>query len=321
MPKYVEQTGLINEFPKKTDYFLGAETPIVFEERIASGDWTKYLPTGEKQRFIFDTSSCVTFSALNVIEAQLKWMLKNNKLPLTTIQFLEQAGYLKGEEFNFSDRFTAIMSGTTDKGNSLVKVWDSIRKDGLLPESDLPFGGTTFAEYHNAKEITPAMKTKAKKILEYFSFMYDWVAYDGEFGFTKAEIDASKKILKHVPLHMGVPVPATHAVTMYYMNDEKYGRFDHYEPFMRDEKIKYKPVQFALRGVVGIKAKEPEKPMEKPTFKFTTLPKKGETSSAVKSLQQYLIYFGYMKKGLDTGYFGDITQDALNTFVVSTLNK
>src|SRR3990167_11069550 len=91
---------------RPTDYIAGA---LGYEVRNPSGDWTPYLPEGEWQyNSHMDSMACVTFSALNSIETQYR--------------------FLTGLKRNFSDRFTAKKSGTTGKGNYLYKVTDSMRQ-------------------------------------------------------------------------------------------------------------------------------------------------------------------------------------------------
>jgi hypothetical protein len=104
------------EGQRDTDYVGGT---LPYEIRNPSGDWTPYLPPGEWQgNHIVDTKACVTFSALNSLEVQYK--------------------FLTGKERNFSDRFIATLSGTTPQGNHLYKVGDAIRKEGLVDESVWP---------------------------------------------------------------------------------------------------------------------------------------------------------------------------------------
>src|SRR5207247_8242189 len=90
-----------------------------YEVLNPSGDWTAYLPSAENQStHIVDTMACVTFSCLNVIETQIK--------------------FLTGREVNFSDRFIAKLSGTTQQGNTVQNVLDAIRKYGLVLEEEWP---------------------------------------------------------------------------------------------------------------------------------------------------------------------------------------
>lgn len=110
------------------------------EKRILTprSDWLPYLSHGEWQLGVYvDTMACVSFSALNCVEALFNklWptLSEDNK------KWLGDNGYLTNGRMNGSDRFTAKMSGTTRQGNYLYKVADSIRHDGIVPESVWPF--------------------------------------------------------------------------------------------------------------------------------------------------------------------------------------
>lgn len=112
--------GVLIQPPQFTDYRFGGVTGIDDVVLQPDGDWSGYLPVGEYQTAIgkYDTLACVSFSALNCLEILFKKKF--------------------GVEANFSDRFTARMSGTTELGNYLYKVGDSIRKDGVVPEVEWP---------------------------------------------------------------------------------------------------------------------------------------------------------------------------------------
>src|SRR3990167_7048548 len=91
---------------QRPDDFVGGTIP--YEVRLPSGNWDAFLPSGEWQRSqpdpvkgYIDTMACVSFSALNSIETQIR--------------------FLTGQSINYSDRFTAKMSGTTPQGNWLYK--------------------------------------------------------------------------------------------------------------------------------------------------------------------------------------------------------
>jgi len=234
----MRQSGLLFKY-SPTDYVTGA-SPIPVIEVNPSGDWRDYLPTEERQSkdFTFDTMSCTTFSALNIVETTLNFLLKNKKISL--VQELLFADYIVDGKFNFSDRFTAIMSNTTKQGNYFQSVWDSIRKDGLLPEKDLPFGGDTWEQYHDKSLITDEMKTKAKKILELIDVAYEWVSLD------PANSYLIEDAVKHAPIHGAIPFPGTHAI----MLPESGYIFDTYNPFLYKNK---KPIHYSMKGIVSIK--------------------------------------------------------------------
>ena len=102
---------------------------------VPDRDWRPFLPEYESQLEAkpedFETMACVTFAALNCIETSLK--------------------KIQDEEFNFSDRFTAKMSGTTNQGNTLWSVMQSISTDGFVKESVWSHDAKNFIEYY--KEI------------------------------------------------------------------------------------------------------------------------------------------------------------------------
>jgi len=291
--KVVRQSGFIYKEPEPTDYILGSTSPLTPEVRVPGGNWQAYRPDPERQakKYTFDTMSCVSFSALNCIEYQIEWMLVHSKLPVETIEYLRNNGYLT-EDFrlNLSDRFTAIMSGTTKEGNYYQKVWDSIRHHGLLPEVDLPFTGETFEEYHNAGDITDEMKKKAYTFLSYFDISYELVP-EGLRGVA----------LTQAPLQAAIPITAKHAVTM----ESLHRQFDQYDPFVFDSNKPGREVQYTFKGIITPK-KAPGSPVVR------TL-KRGTTGEDVRMLQDKLIALGFLQ-GVSDGQFGPITHIAVVAF-------
>lgn len=275
--------GVLIQDPRATDYVAGdAATGLVFENRNPLGDWTKYLPSEEQQIGVyFDTMACVTFSALNVLETQLNFMLQNNMIPHVTNQKLTELGVLKDGRFNFSDRFTAKMSGTTKNGNYLVNVWDSIRNHGLLAESDWPYPREQrqpvfdWDDYY--KEIPQELKDKAMKLSklgDILDIRYEWLVAGG-----KAFQNQFMEWLRMGPVQLATPVcppwggsgivpacslPVGHATMMVAVVTGAYEIFDHYVPFLKKLALDY-PIPYALRGMVYMKENAPPKPID-PTF-------------------------------------------------------
>lgn len=266
----VKQTGFIHVPPSPTAY-LGGTLP--YEIRLENGNWKDYLPQNEEQyRFAkFDTMSCVSFSALNCLEMQLNYLLEtqpNHK----SIRWLYDQGYVfGGNKVNFSDRFIAILSGTTARGNTLERVADTIRRVGLIPEDMLPFGGETFEEYHGAN-ITNQMILKGKEFLKRFEIGHEWVFWtDGELeNYHEAIIENN---LKQAPLQVAIPIPAGHALSL--PNDKNF--FDSYAPYYR--RIN-KPINYGFKFVIVPK----DTPKQKP---FGVL-KRGSKGNNVKELQKLL---------------------------------
>lgn len=218
----MQQSGFLYKYDPR-DYITGS-SPIGWDTILPSGDWRPYVPSDEKQHNLtFDTMSCTTFSALNVIEFTVNFFLKENKLAPSQVAKLTELGFIENGKFNASDRFTAIMSGTMPNGNYFQNVMDSVRKDGLLAEKYLPFDGSTWAEYHDKSKITEAMKIKAKKILEVFDFAYEWVPVNG-YGIELFNT------LKQSPVQVAVTAEAPqHAIMLPHIEWE----FETYFPFLR----------------------------------------------------------------------------------------
>lgn len=190
--------GII-EGRRASDY-LGGTLP--YEERNPSGDWTSYLPLGEWQaNNFFDTFACVTFSALNSLETQYK--------------------FLTGQSRNFSDRFTARMSDTIPTvGNTLWRVGDSVRGDGIVDEAVWP-SPDNYTEVTYYSPIPQEVKEKGKEFLKDWSVAYEWVDTD------KASLI---KHLKHSPLQAVIP---GHAVLNFFTTQDIINYFDSYEPFLK----------------------------------------------------------------------------------------
>ena|SRR3990167_5142177 len=190
--------GLI-EGQRSTDFVAGA---LPYEIRNPLGDWMPYLPPGEFQRnHVFDSLACVTFSALNSIETQHK--------------------FLTGQDRNFSDRFTAKMSGTTNQGNYLFKVADSIRKDGLVDEVVWPTADNfNWDSYYIFPPIEVLNKGR--------EFLNDWeVSYE----FIDFSRDSLIYHLKHAPLQTTIP---GHAVLTFWSTQQVTRFFDSYEPWIKE---------------------------------------------------------------------------------------
>lgn len=188
---------------RPTDYvadeLVGA---LPYEERNPSGDWRPFLPGGERQyNNGGDSMSCVTFSAENCIEIQEK--------------------FLTGSESNYSDRWTAKMSGTTPEGNYLWKVADTIRKQGLVPEQMYPQPPTpwNWAKYHEniPEPLYSQLIAQGADWLNQWEISYEWIEV------SKASF---LKHLKHAPLQVVFP---NHAVTGILCEADVIKYFDHYE--------------------------------------------------------------------------------------------
>jgi len=192
-----------------TDYIAGVNSPIVYETRIPNGDWTPYAWNDEPQSSPEgDSMSCVTQSAINSIETQ---------------EF-----FMTGRKVNYSKRWIAKMSGTTRQGNYLNKVCDTIRKYGLVLDSNYPTPADfTFDQYY--ADINPDLL--AKLTAEGQIWLQKWgLAYE----FLQVSDPNLDYHLKHAPIQVVIP---GHAICGIYSPDQLMTYLDSYAPWIKREQV------------------------------------------------------------------------------------
>lgn len=318
----VKNTGIIVAYPEPTDFIVSGESGIKYKEVLPSGDWTPYLPTKEPQFLNFETFSCVSFSAHNMIETQINYLVANNLIPQDKLKLMRDWGFFDANnKFNCSDRFTAKMSGTTKVGNTLKAVWDSINNNGLVPEAMWSAKNLNSWEEYMA-EIPGSIKNFAKNILSILDFNYEWVVV-GNCG--APDLALIRKHLKHAPMQTARPscpkdangvmqgcgtCEPAHATML--RGSEVYNlEFDSYEPYTRNLALNF-PIPFLMKGLVSIK-QIVVVPIPIPFGHiFTKQISFGERSEEVRWLQKGLIRLGF--KTFETGYYGEWTRLAVKAF-------
>lgn len=322
-----QNTGLLIRAPQPTDWVAGKETGIVLTARNPKLDWSNWLPIPERQRGRgIETMACATYSALNSIETQIRWMMAAGMVSPTMIEKMQKLGYFDANcNLNFSDRFTAKMSGTTKQGNYLTAVWDSIRNHGLVPEEDWPsdVDNLRWEEYY--KEIPQAVKDKAQKFREIFETKYEFV-YSGSGKAT----DEIREHITQAPLQLASPVCSPwnttaviqsctanipqHATQIFgYQNEQIVQIYDTYDPFSKKLAWNY-PMPYILKGVVDLKMPaEPSSPAW--SHNFTKDIEFGQRSAEVTALQHALKLDGTFPASVrETGFYGLITAKAVNDY-------
>ena len=182
------------------DYRFGMTPGLTYQIHNPESDWSEDLPVFEPQSRpgIFDTMSCVTFAGLNCIE-----MLYHRQ---------------RGKEINLSDRFTAVMSNTTKKGNYMSNVAESIRKDGVVLERLYPFGDVvTWEEYHK-KPLDPQLVSKATQWNDQWQVGWEWVG---------VSFPTIKEVLKLSPISVTVKIGSPKNSKGYYI--DRPGSYQHVE--------------------------------------------------------------------------------------------
>jgi len=135
------------------------------------------LPIGELQRGREDYMDCASRAPVNVAETIFNYALAENLLQPENVRWLSQTGYIVQKDgqkkIEFSDRYIAIKSGTTNNGNSLKAPVDAIYQWGLIPKAML-CGNSTMSrsEYLSPSRITSAMEDTGKEFKRRFPVQY-----------------------------------------------------------------------------------------------------------------------------------------------------
>jgi len=250
--------GLIFEPLAPEDWQFG-QSKLGLEVRRPDANWTVFLPTGEKQkRQDEDKMCCVTASALNTIETEFIYQIKNELVALDDLLWLREKGYLDENYLpDFSDRFIALLSNTSRSGNSPKRVADAIRKFGLIPEKLLPYRKSmTWDEFYNWNDVTQQLKDLGQEFKQRFPINYEFVSGG------KPDYDLARK---YNPLqvfvyawngmdngeYVRVEYSANHAVE----NNKENQIFDTYEPYLKNLATNFKYMDYGTRFIISFKKK------------------------------------------------------------------
>ena len=150
--------GFIHPIVEEKDFILGAERHAPFKVVLESGDWRSGIPLGEVQRRgSFDSYGCTNWAWNNLIEIFGKKIF--------------------GLDWNWSERFLAVMSGQTTIGNDPSKVAEALRNYGTLKEERLPFTDAiqTWTQYFSPNPMTQELKSEASYFLDDFEFKHEYI--------------------------------------------------------------------------------------------------------------------------------------------------
>lgn len=175
--------GLKFDTIQPEDYILGGGM-IGTKEIQPDGQWDGFLPADEFQnRNGLETMACTVYGTQNCIETLLQKVLF--------------------ESDNFSERFTAILSGVGSDGNSPHKVAECIRSNGLIDDTKLPFDDTikTWDDYYFPIPMSRKYRAEGLKWLKAYEIKHEWVFTSGT---VKQKIEAIKNALTRSPVGLSV---------------------------------------------------------------------------------------------------------------------
>jgi len=327
-----QNTGVIIQEPRPSDFMAGAESGLGFEVRVKGGNWTKFLPLRERQKFTWETNSCVTFSDLNTIETGINWLIANNKISALNMKRLKNEGFIVDGQINLSDRFTAYMSKTTKAGNNLQAVVDSVKNDGACPQATWDYTQEQGAKHKTwdsfwkdyYQDPTAEAKVKALVFKSIFDIGYEWVFITGSPLFDDVK-KSLKKHLEHAPIQIITKVGknwngsdtvknpgcGTGHGTMAYRQEDLTYILDHYNPFEKTLAADY-CIPYAMKITVNEKTTPVAPP--KPVCTINKPLKFGMRDPQVKNLQDVLKYLGFFTFKETTDYYGWWTQQAVYEF-------
>ncbi len=190
-----------------------------------------YLPTGETQFDKFtDFSDCASRSPVNHLEALFTYHYKHG-MKEENKQWMEKNGYVKASQVTFSDRFIAVLSGTTHSGNSLKSPVDTIRTKGLIPKSLLPkTDDLTWEQYY--APIPQNLLDLGQEFLKRFTINYEQVFQVHFEDVLKDDMIGTAGYAWPVPINGVFPKSAgdfNHAFLLYKL--PKYNIYDNYQNY------------------------------------------------------------------------------------------
>ncbi len=196
-PPLREKMGVVLGM-RPTDYVAGVSSPIVYEVTRPDWDWRPLIFAPDNQFYpTFDTWACTNFSPSN----SRKLQLKNST----------------GEEYNFSERASAYLSGTRPgSGNYMTADPDSARKNGVFLNKDWPNEADTDSVMNWFKPLPLEVLRKAIR----FDEKYEWIDVTRE---------SIKQNLKQAPVTIAIRAGSTvHDVCVVFVDDNGLWYFDSY---------------------------------------------------------------------------------------------
>lgn len=187
MREKILQTGLLLGYGEY-DWFAGANSPIVRNVLLDSGNWKELTIPHEIQfltEYLYDTLMCVAFNGTtDAIEYIMMQQLRLGLIPAWKVNWLRDNGYFVNGVLDFNERYTAIMGETTNEGAYLYKVADGMRKFGLIPQKMFPMADN-FKDNIDKKFVTEEMLELGKEFARIFPMNFEWVIPQATKDFMK----------------------------------------------------------------------------------------------------------------------------------------
>lgn len=238
--------GFVRPKIDQTHYMLGGLGSLPKTIVQPDGQWGAYLPQYEPQfGGGWDTDGCTVWGTQNAIETLVR--------------------KLCGREDNYSERYTYILAGVRPPGGDPHVVAETIRKQGLISQSELPMT-QNFNEFITPDPMLAGYLAKGKNWLNAFVFGHDWV-YTKEPAKTDRTI-LIKEALTYSPVAVSVTAwyekdgiyvdqgrPNCHWCVCYGWTDKGWKIFDSYDQSLKIYSFD-SSIEFAKRYLLTVENKE-----------------------------------------------------------------
>lgn len=177
------KTGFIVPTIEPDHYILGGLSSLPQDIIRVDGDWTPYLPDFESQlQKNFDSDGCTVYGTENALEI----LVKHNTSKIV----------------NYSKRFIYNVVGITPPGSDPHTVAETIRKDGVVLQSDLLDTTDSLNEFETPRPMTTDLLIKGQQWLNKYAFGHEWLWNTQPDRFTRLTL--MKQALLCSPLGISV---------------------------------------------------------------------------------------------------------------------
>ena len=289
----MEHNCIINKYDE-CDWHLGDGNMPEKMMGASVNDWTPYFHFMERQLIDFETDCCVIFSAQEIVDAEIDYLISVGKISQSTIDWFTSLGYMDSASddgkphFHSSPRYWSVLTGNGQNGNALQDPWNVARKYGCIPWTDLPFDSTITTPEQYFAPIPQNLLDKGQQFLLGVGgknwIQFHWVYENFNAVLPSASVDSARY---KTPLHIGVNVgtnwnqvepsvpvvgsPAGHSISNIADAPNGESCLDHYQPFIKTLVNGY-PIPEIMQAVVTITPPPPAPPAPVPTPATPTSP-------------------------------------------------
>ena len=251
---------------------------------VGINDWTPYFHFKELQKIGgFESDDCVIFSASEITDAEIDYLISVGKISQTTIDWFTSLGFMDSvnsddgkPHFHSSPRYWGTLTGNGQNGNALQDPWNVGRKYGAIPWTDLPFDATITTPEQYFAPIPQNLLDKGQQFLMGVGgknwIQFHWLYNDANGTISFPSLDADRFA---TPLQIGLNVgsdwnevsppvppvgsPAGHSVTNIASSAQGEVIFDHYVPYVKTLGAGY-PIPQVMQAVITITPPPPAPP-------------------------------------------------------------